>query len=258
MTVRVLRWISGWTQKELAARSGVSEGTVSRFEGGSRVPSSRTWARLCDAVGVPATIVEAVLTPALRNVLAFRSGTVLDLEGRVPRDAEELTDKLMQSLVALFRPSFVLLAQEMLAAAYAPWEEDPPAESDRQGADKLWAVLRDGTPSLREVLLEEASEYRSWAVCEVACAESVKAAPHDAAQALEYAELAVEIARLAPGEEPFRKRLQGYAEAHLADALRLHGRAREAEAALGRARELWKAGAPGDPGWLDAARVPGL
>jgi hypothetical protein len=79
-----------------------------------------------------------------------------------------------------------------------------------------------------------------------------------AEQALEYAELAVEIARLAPGEEPFRQRLQGYAEAHLADALKAHGRPREAEAALGRARELWEAGAPGDPGWLDAARVPGL
>ena len=258
MTVRVLRWMSGWTQKELAARSGVSEGTISRFEGGSRVPSSRTWARLCEAVGVPATIVESVLSPALRNVLAFRSGTLLDLEGWIPGDAEELTDKLMQSLVALFRPSFVLLAQEMLAAAYAPWEEDPPAESDRQGAAKLWAVLRDANTSLREILLEEALEYRSWAVCELACAESAKAAPRSAEQAVEYAELAVEISRLAPGEETFRQRLQGYAEAHLADALRAHGQPREAEAALARARALWEAGAPGDPGWLDAARVPGL
>ncbi len=258
MTVQVLRWISGWTQQELAARSGVSEGTISRFERGDRVPSSRTWARLCEAVDVPAAVVEAVLAPALRNVLAFRSGTLLDLDGGLPRDAAELADNLMRSLVALLRPTFVLLAQDMLAAVNAPWEEDPPAESDRQGAASLWTVLRDGTPSLRELLLEEALEYRSWAVCELACAESAKAAPRSAEQALEYATLAVEIARLAPGEEIFRQRLQGYAQAHLAEALRLQGRPREAAAALGRARELWEAGAPGDPGWLDGTRVPSL
>ena len=106
--------------------------------------------------------------------------------------------------------------------------------------------------------MEDAREYRSWGLCELICAESVKAAADDAGRAVELAELAVLIADLAPGEETWRWRLQGYAAAHQGNARRVRTDWSGAEEAFGRAVKLWEAGAPGDPGLLSEAQVLSL
>jgi tetratricopeptide (TPR) repeat protein len=257
LTVRILRWLAGWTQNELAQRSSVGESSICRYERGRQIPSPRTVERLCDAVRVPHAVVEGVLRPALREVLAARAGAA---PGEISSgSAAAWTDELLRALAAIFRPQLDFFVREVLAAAVGPWGQDrPPAAADREDAPELWAVLRDSSPEDRELLLEETREYRSWTVCELACQESLKAAPHSAERAVEYAELAVEIARLAPGEDLFRRRLQGYAEAHLGNARRAHGHPRAADEAFARARPLWKAGAPGDPGLLNEALVLGL
>jgi transcriptional regulator with XRE-family HTH domain len=258
LTVRLLRWLaSGWTQKELAAASGVAESSICRYERGQQAPSPRTFECLCEAAKVPHAVVEGVLRPALREVLAARAGAAG--EDTSSRSAAAWTDELLRGMSAILRPLFAAVVEELMANACGPWGTDrPPSAGDRRTAPELWAVLRDGTAEDRELLLGETREYRGWAVCELACEESLKTAPDSAARALEYAELAVEIARLAPGEDLFRRRLQGYAEAHLGNARRVHGDLRGAEEAFGRARALWQAGAPGDPGLLDEARVLGL
>ena len=259
LTVRLLRWLAGgWTQAELAAASGVGESSICRYERGQQTPSPGTFESLCDAAKVPYAVVEAVLRPALREVLAVRAGIAGD--EFFSQSAEAVTDQLLHAFAATLRPHFALLAEEILASAHGPWGRDrPPSAGDRRGAPELWEVLRDGTKEDRELLLEETREYRSWAVCELACEESLKAAADSAARALEYAELAVEIARLPAGEDDlFRRRLQGYAEVHLGNARRVYGDLRGAGEAFGRARALWQEGAPGDPGLLDEARVLGL
>ena len=106
--------------------------------------------------------------------------------------------------------------------------------------------------------MEDAREYRSWGLCELICAESVKAAADDAGRAVELADLAVLIADLAPGEETWRWRLQGYAAAHQGNARRVRTDWSGAEEAFGRAVKLWEAGAPGDPGLLSEAQVLSL
>jgi tetratricopeptide (TPR) repeat protein len=113
-------------------------------------------------------------------------------------------------------------------------------------------------PHGRRKLVEDAQEFRSWALCELVCAESVKAAADDAGRAVELAELAVLIADLAPGEETWRWRLQGYAAAHLGNARRVRTDWPGAEEAFDRAAKLWQAGAPGDPGLLPEAQVLSL
>jgi hypothetical protein len=73
----------------------------------------------------------------------------------------------------------------------------------------------------------------------------------------------VEIARLAPGEDLFRRRLEGYAEAHLGNPRRVHGKLPAAEESFGRARALgsrWRAtrgfwhGTRGEPLFLSRHR----
>jgi tetratricopeptide (TPR) repeat protein/transcriptional regulator with XRE-family HTH domain len=259
LTVRLLRWLAGgWTQKKLAAESGVAESSICRYERGHETPSPRTFARLCEAVKVPYVVVEGVLRPALREVLAARAGG--GGGGTSSRSAEAWTDEMLRALAAIVRPHFSLVVEEVMANACGPWRIDrPPSAGDRLDAPELWNVLRDGTRKDRQLLLEDTREYRGWAVCEAACEESLRIAPHSAERALEYAGLAVEIARLPAGEDTlFRRRLQGYAEAHLGNAWRVHGDLRGADEAFGRARSLWKAGAPGDPGLLNEALVLGL
>jgi len=128
----------------------------------------------------------------------------------------------------------------------------------RQQAPALWRVLKRRSPAERRVLVENTQEYRSWGLCELLCAESVKAAADNADRAVELAELAVYIAELAPGEQPWRWRLQGYTIAHLANAWRVRSDLPAAEKAFARAAELWQAGAPGDPGLLCEAQVLSL
>ncbi len=100
------------------------------------------------------------------------------------------------------------------------------------------------------MLIEDAREFRSWALCERVCAESVKAAADSADLAVELAELALRIAERAPGGESWRRRLQGYAWAHLANARRVRGDQAGAEEAFARSAKLWETGATGDPGRL--------
>ena len=255
--VRVLRSLLGWTQSELAVRSGVAEPAICRYERGNQTPSPRTLERLCEAVGVPHAAVEEILRPALREMLAARSA-VRPAETALG-DAEAWTEELLQAFAAILRPQLGFVVREVLAAMKGPWGRDmPPSAADREGAMELWEVLRDSSKEDRILLLEETLEYRGWTVCELACAESMAVAPDSADRAVEYAELAVEIAQLTPVEDLFRRRLQGYAEAHLGNAWRVHGNLRGADEIFGRARSLWQGGAPGDPGLLNEARVRGL
>ncbi len=113
-------------------------------------------------------------------------------------------------------------------------------------------------PAERRALVEEAPEVRSWALCELLCAESIQAAPDSADRAVELAELALFIANLMPGEAIWRLRVRGYAWAHLGNARRVRGDLPGADEAFGQAGKLWQAGAPGDPGIFEEARIPGL
>ena len=66
------------------------------------------------------------------------------------------------------------------------------------------------------------------------------------------------IAERMPGDRAWSLRLQGYAWAHVSNARRVCNDLPGAEEAIVRAWKLWEAGAPGDPGFLNPAWLPGL
>ena len=70
-----MRGVRRWSQAELAAQSGVPESAISRYENGKQIPSSKTWEKLCAAVGLPRATVDEVLRPAIRKALAILGGT---------------------------------------------------------------------------------------------------------------------------------------------------------------------------------------
>ncbi len=168
---------------------------------------------------------------------------------------EAIAAEVCDGVFEVVRSTAALLLAE-LADDDEPEEADAsPSEEDRRRAPSLWARLERHTPAQRRALVEELEEFRNWALCELLCAKSREAAPNSAGRAVELAELALLIADLAPGTESWRSRLRGYAWTHLGHARRLRGDLSGAEEALSQGRRLWLAGAPGDPGLLNEARV---
>jgi len=85
--------------------------------------------------------------------------------------------------------------------------------------------------------------------------ESVRKAAHNAGEALELAELALEIAERAPGEESWRARLKGYCWAHLGNARRVANDHAGSHEAFSQAWHFWEAGADSDSGLLAGWRL---
>lgn len=121
----------------------------------------------------------------------------------------------------------------------------------------LWGRLRGVPEEIRLEVVRVAEEFQSWALCERVCAESVTEASREVRRSAALARLAQEIAERVPGPEEWQSRLRGYAGAHVANALRVAGDLRSADAAFESAKRLWHGGA--DPAaLLDPGRLPDL
>src|SRR5262249_23597828 len=128
----------------------------------------------------------------------------------------------------------------------------------RVHAMDLWRRLQSHPLSLQEALVREAREFQTWALCELLCLESEKRAASNAALAVHLGKLAIQIAELVSGEEPWRSRVRGYALAFLANALRVQGDLRSAEETFAKSDELWEAGAACTVTLLEQSRLLGL
>lgn len=108
-------------------------------------------------------------------------------------------------------------------------------------------------------MVREGKRYQTWALSELLCDESLAAAPDSADRAVELADLAVLAARLSPGTEAERARIQAYALTHLGNAHRVHGELPASDAAFTESAERWQTGGGHDPdGLLNEARMLGL
>jgi len=114
--------------------------------------------------------------------------------------------------------------------------------------------LRALPPGGRRLAVETERRHWTWALVERLCEESVRRAAHRADEAVELARLGLRAAELAPGSEPWRSRLLGWAWAFVANARRVHGDLPGAEEGFLRSDRLLEAGALSDPDLLDATR----
>ncbi|HEX9940665.1 MAG TPA: helix-turn-helix transcriptional regulator [Thermoanaerobaculia bacterium] len=238
----LLRYFRGWDQGELARAARIAPSQVSVYDRGERAIPREALERMADAVGFPRHLVD----PLLRIIRSFRAAAA-----GWSRAERALGDVLSAELLALGRSS-IDAALPMEDAGLARGDR-PPLATDREEAADLWARMARRTAKQRIALVEETEEFRGWVLCERVAAESLAVAPDHPRRALELAELTLRIAELTPGPETWRWRLQGYAWAHVSHARRAGGDLPGAEEAMVRARKLWEAGAPGDPGLLEEA-----
>jgi transcriptional regulator with XRE-family HTH domain len=246
----ILRKAIGWNEGELAEALGVSASLISDYERGQKALTRERLEKIIavmsyprDAIDDALAFIDRLWAKAAHPVYPFLEAGGTDAERqRIDRVVQSLAD----ATARVGRPLVARLLLEMRALV------------DCQAAQGSLARLLRRTPAERRTLIRKTQEYRTWAVSELACAESLKAAPNNADWALELAELAVDISQQVTGEPLMRKRSEGYAGAHLGNAKRVHGNLQESDATFARALALWRAGASGDPGLFNEARVLGL
>jgi tetratricopeptide (TPR) repeat protein len=238
----------GLKQTGLAREAGFSTGQASNYEQGKSPVPRPVLDRVAELVRFPASLLDLLL----REIRSF----LVAGKGRSRADRAAVGTHALERL-ALDREvaDLVLAPRRRLRPAVA---RRPRAEDRTEQAELARCFRETCTPAEARLLVEEAPEYRSWVLCEAAALRSVRRAPNHPQEAREWAELAVRIAELAPGEETWRCRLLGWALHFLANALRACNDLPAAEKTRTRGHALWEAGAPGDPGLLAEAWLPGL
>lgn len=244
LALAVLRIARGWGQKQLGAATGLHPRTISALERGRTDLTYGECARLAAALGYS----PAVLDRALSFVRLARLSLAVPRDPRVPeellaRRIEERAARAGEAEEAATREEMDGLVREvrvLKALAEAP---------------DLLARLLAHPPAARRALVEEGEVFRSFALCLLLCEQSEEAAADDADEAVELAELALEIARGVTGEdEGFRTRLEGKAQAFLGNSWRVRGNLPRADEAFAECHRLWHAGSDPD-GLLEEVRV---
>ncbi len=146
---------------------------------------------------------------------------------------------------------------ETLDAGLVRWRKQRKADEAREAAKADWERLKTTPRESRRNLVAALPELRRWPLALLACEASIRAAAHNAQQALDLAELALFIAERVPDAESWRKRLEGYCWAHVGNARRVGNDFHGADKAFVFAWSRWRAGSESDteliPEWLPLA-----
>ncbi|PYQ62700.1 MAG: hypothetical protein DMF53_12370 [Acidobacteria bacterium] len=240
-----LRSGQGWSQAELGEAAGISPNLINEYERGRKRLSRERLEHLIAYLGLPPEVIDATLAALAANRARARAPRDSpDAPSEEAHRVEDLSIRIGTAVTGFVRTAL--------------WELTVEGEAlrARQRAGFLWDRLKRHTPAERRTLVQRGRKYRTWALCERVAAESIRQAPNHPREALELAELALLVAEHLPGERTWALRLQGYAWAHVCNGRRVCNDLPGAEAAMVRARKLWEAGEPGDPGLLSKAWLP--
>jgi tetratricopeptide (TPR) repeat protein len=248
VALAALRLAHGWPQGELGAALGPRGGALCDIEKGRKPISRERLLELVAPLGAGPEEVDLTLfwLDALYGGPPAAAGPPFAVPERERRLVKQIGATAAQ---AAFGEAVARLARARQLARARRERERAPASLDR--------LLRCD-PARQRLLVAATAEYRSFALCELVCEESVRWAPKSAPRALALADLALHIAEHALGGDAWRARIQGYAWAFAGNARRVAEDLRGAREAFERSRALWAAGAEADPGVLDASRVPDL
>lgn len=241
-----LRSKRGWSQKDLAARIGLADyKQISRYETGEKPLSPRKLNEFAGSLGYPPEAVEA---------LQFIDTWIEPEAMEEPFSPVSLPPEVQRSI----HRSGLTLTWSLLDA----WQEEIPravrdemVKMARRKAQELWARLKSATRQERREAVAALPELQDWALAELVCHESEKAAAHKVEMALELADLALFIARRVPGDTGWRSQLEGYCWAYIGNVRRVANDFAGADAAFARSSTLWQSGATSDPSILAEWRL---
>jgi tetratricopeptide (TPR) repeat protein len=248
LLVLVLALVYDVPQKEISTRLQISWGSVSKYLQGRKrdIPEEIT-EKLLGAIPCNRAAVLAV-TSCLEALDALE-------------EAGDLTDADLKEIeTGMLIASRVIrdgLTRGLRRARSKPVPGYPlPADLavHRFRAGEQLERLKSVPAKHRAEVVSQAVEFQTWALCERICEESTRQAARSVEDALAWARLGQQIAELIEGPEEWIQRLQGYALAHVANAMRVGGELKMAETLLEEAKGLW--GSETDPERvLDPGRV---
>ncbi|HEY2740126.1 MAG TPA: helix-turn-helix transcriptional regulator, partial [Thermoanaerobaculia bacterium] len=211
--ILLLRWkVYRWRREDLSEKVGVSAATIYNYERGSTVPGPAERRQIARAFGI---------SPARLSRLAAVVGRGL---AELTAEGEDLAGEAAAVLAGDFHSASFPLVEWLAAEQGSP----PPAATDEEVRDLAPLVARLGARGL-QALVEKGPSLRRWAFVKLVGEESARAASVDAGRALELARFALWVAERVPGEEGWISRI--FAWAFLANALRVFGDLKKAEAA---------------------------
>jgi transcriptional regulator with XRE-family HTH domain len=240
-----LRSKRDWSQKDLAGRLGLAdEKQISRYERDERPLSRRSLDIFVEALGYPPEAAEALLflDSWIEPGPLAEPAAPEPLPPEVRRAIDRSCLTLAWTFLEGWRSELTRTARKTMV------------ERSRRKAQELWERLKSATRQERREAVARLQEFQNWALAELVCHESEKAAAHKVEIALDLADLAVFIARQLP-ESDWRSRLEGYCWAYMANARRVANDFAGADAAFARAWKLWKAGATADSSVLAEWRL---
>jgi tetratricopeptide (TPR) repeat protein len=244
LALTCVREALGWSQKELAEANGISPSTLSEYASGALELTPERLEELIAPMKAGADRAsDGMAAASLVHPVTPAPATPVDPTPEEHRVIARATARVIRRVGTGFKARLVADARRAHAAA------------DREAAEALWRRLAPLEAPERRRLVESDAAFHFWALGVRLCAESEAVAPGCAVEALELAELARRVARLAVVPEPWRPCLEGYAAVFVANAHRVGGRPNTADSTFAEALELWKKGTPADPGLLDAGRL---
>jgi transcriptional regulator with XRE-family HTH domain len=228
LALAFLRSKRGWSKKRLASVLGMGDRSLlSRYERGDQLTRER----------LDALVAPLGYAPEAVEVLRFADRLISFEAAASP---EELTAE-ERGRIGVAAMAAGWSAGEWVFEALVRRKLAEKAEAARREAEESWASLKHATREDRSALVADFPEFRSPALAARVCAASLRAAPRDAREALELAELALVIAERVTGEEVLRSRAQGYCWAHVGNARRVANDHDGADEAFTRAWDLWRA-----------------
>jgi transcriptional regulator with XRE-family HTH domain len=251
-TLAQLRELKGWTQEDLARASGVRASSICEYETGKTVPTDRSLGRLVAAFGLSLPLFDVLcgLTRAARAAMSHGGAPPAGVSPEEIADLAQGTSREVQEFLQATLP----IALAGLAAAWGAGSDAPWTAEDRLAAPGLRAALAPFSWAERKGLVQAGRRFRSWALAELYCADSVEAAADDPGEAVELAELALYIADRSPGDLGSRSSLRSSVLAFLGNARRVHGDLVGGREAFALSREAWPASGGGANGLLDGSR----
>jgi transcriptional regulator with XRE-family HTH domain len=233
--VRLLRALSGETQKEFGERTGIHPVLLAQYELDQVEPGPENLELAAKGADLSVAAGEEILRLA---------DTLRQPRARTGQGAADLVHELFAGVVfGIYR-----------RLLHLPLPDGQPASADRLQAGDLWSRLENLAESHALTVIRSAREFQSWALVERLCEESVVQASRDIERAGFLARLAREIAARVPGPEGWRQRVQAFAAAHVANALRVAGKLKVAAALFEDASRLWHVGTDPDA-LLDPGRL---
>jgi tetratricopeptide (TPR) repeat protein len=234
------------SQKQIGAASGISQKRVSQLLGEEEIEDAVLERLLAAIEAQPAEV--SIVTACLESLAHLDDGELTAAErAEVELGVRELAGVNRRALVEAVRRSRTGPALDRY-----PLPAD--LEPARWHAGMLLGLLRELPQNEQRALVSVGEEYRSWALVERLCEESVVQASRDLGRAAFLARLARLAARRVPGPKGWVRRVRAFAVAHTANVLRVAGRLKAADALFQRANRLWAAGSDPD-GVLDPGRL---